>query len=88
MTNLENEIMAFDDWSHPKSFFKSISEKLPQDDSELFKEIWKTANDTEIWGVHDQILSCRITQTLIRNTYGLDDSATAKIVRAITHYWK
>lgn len=80
--------MAFEDWSQPKSFFKSISEKLPQDDSKLFKEIWETANDTEIWSVHDQILSCRITQTLIRNTYGLDDSVTAKIVRAITHYWK
>lgn len=88
MTNLETVILAFKDWAKPYTFYKSTSEKLSGDDLTLFQEIWEKAGDAEIWRIHDQVLACKITQTFVRENYGLDDNAIAKIVRAITYDWK
>lgn len=88
MTNLEAKILAFDDWTKPYTFFKTIAEKLPEDELALFQEIWEKASDREIWRIHDLILACKITQTFVRDTYGLDDNAIARIVRAISYDWK
>lgn len=88
MTDLEIKILAFENWDEPQTFFQSVSDQLSENDSILFREIWENANDKDIWQIHDLILACKITQTFVRESYGLDDNAIARIVRAITYNWR
>lgn len=88
MTNIENAIITFDDWTKPYEFFKSVSEKLSGDDLVLFQEIWGEAINREIWRIHDLILACKITHTFIRDNYALDDHTIGLIVRAASYDWK
>ncbi|WP_296143495.1 hypothetical protein [uncultured Flavobacterium sp.] len=88
MTNLETTIIAFEDWSKPYEFFKSVSEKLSSEELALFQEIWNKASDPEIWKGLDIVLGCKTAHNFIRTNYALDEHAIGLMVRAISYQWR
>jgi len=90
MTNLENVILSFDQWSCPWTFYEFVLKNplLDENSKLLFEKIWKEAGDFELWNYSDLVLSCKISQNFIRKNYNLDEEATAYIVRGLSYQWR
>ena len=88
MTNLENTIIAYENWITSEEFFNFISEKVTGEDLILFQEIWHKASDPEIWKGLDIVLGCKTAHNFIRNNYALDEHAIGLMVRAISYQWR
>ena len=90
LKNLENIILSFENWSQPWTFKETISKdpELSVDEAKIFDEIWTKTSSTEFWKDLDLVLSCKATQSFIRNNYNLSDDAIAKIVRALSFNYR
>lgn len=87
MKNLENIILSFENWSKPWIFKESIlkNPELSTEEAKIFNEIWTKTSGTEFWKDFDLVLSCKTTQSFIRDNYNLSDEVIAKIVRALSY---
>ena len=90
MTNLENIILSFDQWSNPWTFYEFVSNNplLDENSKSLFEKIWKEAGDFELWNDADLVLACKSSQVFIRKSYNLNEEATACIVRGLSYQWR
>ena len=90
METLENKIISFQNWSLPWTFYDFIISDKTLNESELnlFKEIWNTASDFELWNERDLTLGCEASRKYVTKNYNLSDIAVANIIRAISYQWK
>ena len=67
METLDNKIVSFQNWSLPWTFYDFIISDKTLNESELnlFKEIWNTASDFELWNERDLTLGCEASRKYV-----------------------